>query len=148
MACTCGSSVVTLTSGVTKSGHRLVVAFALGVAALAVASAAGASVAPKLALTFAAFVVFEFCVGLYFPSVGSLKSELVPERVRATMYNIYRVPLNAIVVALLLTNLSFVKVFELCAVLQAVALVCLSSVMYMTKMASKGSLPGAEAKVA
>lgn len=28
---------------------------------------------------FLAFLVFEFCVGIYFPSVGSLKSELVPD---------------------------------------------------------------------
>lgn len=48
-------------------------------------------------MCFLCFLLFEFCVGIYFPSMGTLKSLLVPERIRATVYNIYRVPLNAIV---------------------------------------------------
>lgn len=67
-----------------------------------------------------AFLIFEFCVGVYFPSIGTVKSELVPERIRATMYNMCRVPLNAVVVGLLLTNLTVIQCFRLCAILLAI----------------------------
>merc|ERR1719378_1845683 len=69
-------------------------------------------------------MLFEFCVGLYFPSVGVLKSEVVPEHIRGTMYNIYRVPLNCVVVALLLSHVSMVRCFVLCASLLTIALFC------------------------
>lgn len=47
---------------------------------------------------FAAFLIFEFFVGVYFPSVGVLKSDIVPEEVRGLIYNLYRLPLNIIIV--------------------------------------------------
>mmetsp|Transcript_8647 Transcript_8647/g.19747 ORF Transcript_8647/g.19747 Transcript_8647/m.19747 type:complete len:482 (+) Transcript_8647:57-1502(+) len=143
MACTCGSSVATITSGWMKAGPRLMCTLLVGAAALAVAAFIGQSASPSLVATFSAFTVFEFCCGLYFPSIGVLKSEMVPERVRATMYNIYRVPLNAVVVALLLTDISYLRVFELCAVLQAVALVLVGGTMVMTRMGPKGILTDA-----
>ena len=34
---------------------------------------------------------------MYWPSIGTVKSQVVPEESRASIYNIYRVPLNAIV---------------------------------------------------
>lgn len=46
----------------------------------------------------AAFIVFEIAVGLYFPAMGTLKSKVVPEECRTTIYNIYRIPLNIVVV--------------------------------------------------
>merc|ERR1740130_1976945 len=79
---------------------------------------------------FAAFLLFEFSVGLYFPSVGVLKSDIVPENVRATMYNIYRIPLNAVVVGLLLSNISMIKCFTLCAALLTGALVAVVGIGY------------------
>lgn len=48
------------------------------------------------------FILFEICVGLYFPAAGTLKGRVVPESCRATLYNIFRVPLNVIVVLALL----------------------------------------------
>ena len=81
------------------------------------------AVSVRFEACFLSFLLFELCVGIYFPSVGTLKSELVEERMRATVpgasqphlafsegtgfrYNICRVPLNGVVVSLLLTNLS------------------------------------------
>merc|ERR1719401_2743987 len=116
MACMCGASASTLLSSAKPSG-RLLSAFALGVFAFGIASAVPDHTKTSLMVSFAAFLLFEFCVGLYFPSVGVLKSELVPEEVRGTMYNIYRVPLNAIVVALLLTNITMGLCSKLCALL-------------------------------
>lgn len=48
------------------------------------------------------FILFEICVGLYFPAAGTLKGRVVPETCRATLYNIFRVPLNVVVVLALL----------------------------------------------
>ena len=66
-----------------------------------------------------AFVVFEMCVGLYFPSIGALRGKYVPDSVRATIMNIFRIPLNVIVVAVLcqIDALGLRKTFHLAAAL-------------------------------
>lgn len=69
--------------------------------------------------TFAAFNIFEICCGCYFPTMGTLRSRVVPEASRATVMNVFRFPLNLIVVVALLKveSLSASVVFTLCAVL-------------------------------
>jgi len=52
-----------------------------------------------------AFTIFEMCVGLYFPVIGIIKSKVVPESCRSTLYNYFRIPLNVIVCGALLINL-------------------------------------------
>lgn len=47
---------------------------------------------------FLSFLLFELCVGMYFPMMGTLKGRVVPEESRSAIYNLYRVPLNGIVV--------------------------------------------------
>jgi len=44
------------------------------------------------------FCVFEVCCGIYYPSMASLKGKLIDDGVRASVYTILRVPLNAFVV--------------------------------------------------
>ncbi|KAJ3004209.1 Molybdate-anion transporter, partial [Thoreauomyces humboldtii] len=51
---------------------------------------------------FFSFNLFELCCGLYFPTLGTLRSKLVPEETRTTVMNVFRVPLNLIVVVALL----------------------------------------------
>ncbi|KAI6866567.1 major facilitator superfamily domain-containing protein [Hortaea werneckii] len=68
-----------------------------------VALAAIALVTPVLAKSsetgvFWAFALFEICVGMYFPAMSKLKSEVVEERVRGKVYGMMRVPLNLFVV--------------------------------------------------
>merc|ERR1719272_1760269 len=122
MACMCGASVATMMGNTIKPSMRLMVTFSIGIGSFAVmASVAGN--ANMLRTCFVAFLIFEFCCGLYFPSIGVLKSEVVPENVRTTMYNIYRIPLNAVVVVLLLSNISMIQCFIFCAVLLTAALV-------------------------
>ena len=65
-------------------------------------------------ISFLAMNVFEITVGLYFPSMGTQKSQIVPEAQRSAIYNIYRVPLNFIVLTSLLTNLSYRQSFFAC----------------------------------
>jgi len=62
-------------------------------------------------IRFVAFLVFEACVGLYFPMMGTLKGDIVPEDMRSTIYNIYRLPLNVIVLMPLLMNFSISTTF-------------------------------------
>lgn len=117
MACMCGASTSTLLNDKMPSIQRLQVVSALAVCAFALA---GLCAGKNTHVCFMAFLIFEFCVGVYFPSIGTVKSELVPERIRATMYNMCRVPLNAVVVGLLLTNLTVIQCFRLCAILLAI----------------------------
>jgi len=127
MACMCGASVATIIGDAAKPPMRLLVTFVIGVVAFGTAAAV-AGEGRHLMLTFACFMIFEVCCGVYFPTVGVLKSEIVPERVRGTMYNIYRVPLNAVVVCLLLTNLPMNKVFTFCALLIAIAAAAMGAI--------------------
>merc|ERR1719359_2828 len=60
-----------------------------------------------------AFVIFEMCVGIYFPAICTLKSEAVPESHRATVYNLFRAPMNLIVVTVLLVNPDLMPTFQL-----------------------------------
>lgn len=130
MACMCGASISTIVGNSIKPGIRLLSTFALAIFSFGVmASVAGSQT--LLRTCFMAFLTFEFCCGLYFPTIGVLKSDVVPESVRGTMYNIYRVPLNAVVVCLLLSSVSMIKCFALCAVLMTAALLSMASI-YLT----------------
>jgi len=122
MVCMCGASVSTLTAKTVQPTLRLLIV--LGVGACAMALIAAVCSRGMLRLCFAGFCVFELCVGVYFPSMGMLKSQLVPERVRGTMYNFFRIPLNIVVVGLLLTDLSIVHVFAASVVFLAAGLAC------------------------
>merc|ERR1712151_1021090 len=62
-------------------------------------------------IRFFAFLIFEACVGLYFPMIGTLKGNIVPEDMRSTIYNIYRFPLNIAVLLPLLLNFSITTTF-------------------------------------
>merc|ERR1712178_583194 len=62
-------------------------------------------------IRFLAFLVFEACVGLYFPMIGTLKGDIVPEDMRSTIYNIYRFPLNVAVLMPLMMNFDISTTF-------------------------------------
>ena len=76
-------------------------------------------------LAVGCFFIFEAAVGIYWPSIGIVKSLYVPEGVRATVYNIFRVPLNLIVVIVLasLGSLSDNSVLLVCGLLLTTAAV-------------------------
>ena len=52
-------------------------------------------------ITFCAFCLFEAGVGLYWPSVGYLKANIVEDSVRGRVYGLLRVPVNVLVVLVL-----------------------------------------------
>lgn len=63
------------------------------------------------------FLVFETTVGMFYPSYGVIKSEKIPEDIRSAVMNIFRIPLNAFVVILLLKikYLSSETIFQICS---------------------------------
>lgn len=54
-----------------------VAAIAMGVAALAGST--------NLAALIASFFAFEACVGMYFPSIGTLRSKIIPDSHRSVI---------------------------------------------------------------
>lgn len=70
------------------------------------------------------FMLFEGCVGLYFPSFSTLKGIYVPESSRSAIYNLYRLPLNAIVLVVLLSEIESNIAFLVCSIMLAAAFVC------------------------
>lgn len=68
-------------------------------------------------IVYTMFLVFEMTVGLFYPSYGVIKSEKIPEDIRSAVMSIFRIPLNAFVVLLLL-KIKFMPayvVFMICA---------------------------------
>jgi len=47
----------------------------------------------------ACFLTVETCVGLFLPAAGTLRSKYVPDALQGCILNIFRLPLNALVVA-------------------------------------------------
>lgn len=80
-----------------------------------------------LYLNLAAFLVFETSVGMYFPSVGTVKAEVVPDSHRATIYNIFRIPLNIVVVAALCFHFSILTSFAITTACLICGFLCMAS---------------------
>jgi ATP/ADP translocase len=52
--------------------------------------------------TLYSFLLYEVCVGMLYPTYSKIKSEYLPEKSRGTLMNIFKIPLNLIVIFLLL----------------------------------------------
>ena len=77
-------------------------------------------------VVYSMFLVFEATVGVFYPSYGVIKSEKIPEDIRSAVMNIFRIPLNAFVVLLLL-KIKFMSsqvVFMICTATHAIAFFC------------------------
>ena len=71
----------------------------MSAAALSTATYIGSS---SLVGLTAALFLFEACVGMYFPSIGSLRSKYLPDQHRSVIMNLFGIPLNLIVVSIVL----------------------------------------------
>lgn len=77
-------------------------------------------------IVYIMFLIFETSVGVFYPAYGVIKSEKVPEEIRSSVMNIFRIPLNAFVVLLLL-KIKFLSpkiVFGVCTVTHAISFAC------------------------
>ena len=101
VCCMAGSSIYSIVSDKVK-GEKL------GIAVFAVATVAMGMVVAfeDRTMKFIGMNIFEVTVGMYFPIMGTLKGAIVPESKRAGIYNLYRIPLNFIVLFSLLTDMS------------------------------------------
>jgi MFS family permease len=88
-------------------------------------------VSTNAAVLMGAFAVYEVCVGIFWPGMGTMRSKYVPEEGRATIMNLFRVPLNALVCLILVYQgdlpvsycFGFCAVFHgICTILQMVLL--------------------------
>lgn len=76
----------------------------LSVAAVAMTSATFAvSSSMSLPALVASFFAFEACVGMYFPSIGTLRSKYVPDSHRSVIMNLFGIPLNVLVVSVFMS---------------------------------------------
>jgi len=85
-------------------------------------------------VVYTMFLLFEMCVGMFYPSYGVIKSDKIPEDIRSAVMNIFRIPLNAFVVLLLLkiSKMSSMIVFSICALTHGLAL--LSYLFFYSKV--------------
>lgn len=74
----------------------LLASFAMGIPAVALSW----DQSPwQLNVVLMSFLTMEFCVGLFMPVAGTLRSKYVPDALQGAILNIFRLPLNAIVVS-------------------------------------------------
>jgi len=78
----------------------LFVAIFIATAAMTIPNVVGIAEG-NVKINFFALTLFEFSVGMYFPAMSLVKSQIVDEERRATLYNIFRMPMNCIVVLVL-----------------------------------------------
>ena len=115
----------------------------MGIFIFAVGSLAMAIVAMEINETtsFVGMNLFEITVGMYFPIMGTMKGGIVPEDKRAAIYNLYRIPLNFIVLFSLLTDLTPRFSFTLNAMMLGTATVLqiILSKRRLVEQSTKGS---------
>ena len=116
VCCMAGSSIFSIAMETMKPEQLAVGIF--GVASFAFGLVV---YAPSATTTFLAMNLFEMCVGMYFPSMGTMKGMIVPEDKRAAIYNLFRIPLNFIVLFSLLTDLTPKVSFILCGTMMVAA---------------------------
>jgi MFS transporter, MFS domain-containing protein family, molybdate-anion transporter len=90
-------------SGKVKIEHSAAAMMVAAAASMTVATKAASSATPSLGLLVASFFAFEATVGMYFPSIGTLRGKYIPDSHRSVIMNIFGLPLNVIVVGVFLS---------------------------------------------
>mmetsp|Transcript_27704 Transcript_27704/g.59173 ORF Transcript_27704/g.59173 Transcript_27704/m.59173 type:complete len:497 (+) Transcript_27704:210-1700(+) len=116
VCCMAGSSIFSIAMEKMKPEQLAVIVFGVASCAFLMVVFSGSATS-----TFLAMNLFEMCVGMYFPSMGTMKGMIVPEDKRAAIYNLFRIPLNFIVLFSLLTDLTPRVSFILCGMMMVVA---------------------------
>jgi len=72
-----------------------------------------------LTIRLLSFCIFEVCCGVFWPAHALMRARYIPAEVRSTLMNLFRVPLNAIVILVLfmIERLSDTTVFLVCVIL-------------------------------
>jgi MFS family permease len=92
--------------------------FSVGVYAVAAIAILTASLSADFFVQLGAFLVVECCVGIFFAAIGTMRSQIIPAHVQSTTMNLFRVPLNILVVIGTkmsdAENISTSTVFQVC----------------------------------
>lgn len=86
------------------------------------------------------FMVVEMCVGLFMPVAGTLRSKYVPDALQGGILNIFRLPLNAVVVA----GTHATDVLEPAVVFILVSGLFLAASVIQATMVSRAPVPSAK----
>ncbi|KXZ47291.1 hypothetical protein GPECTOR_36g18 [Gonium pectorale] len=95
--------------------------------------AGGLSLAGKLQLL--AFCGFEACIGIFWPSMMALRASYVPEELRSTIINIFRMPLN-LFVCIVLYNVSAIPLAAILAICVGMLLACMFCQAQLNRLTS------------
>ena len=87
-------------------------------------------------IQYGGMLLYEFCIGAYYPAMGTVKGTIVPEDQRAAIYNVFRLPLNFLVLVNLVWNLSYGASFLMNAVLLMVA--CVLQIRIVKRLGNGG----------
>lgn len=99
-----GSSIYQLSQYKKTEPHNmLLLAIVMGVISQCGCAVATSFTETNIPLAYISFLLLETAVGIYYPAIGFIKSELIPESHRANIMNWYRVPLNIITCIILLS---------------------------------------------
>jgi len=116
----------------------------VGVLALAAASFL-AMAYPHISGTGGAFSVqywgmlsYEFAIGAYYPAISVMKGIFIPEDQRATIYNVFRLPLNLLVLINLTSGISAQSSFLANAIILLVA--CILQMRLVGRAATKAAI--------
>jgi len=82
---------------------------------------------------YSAFLVFEFCVGIFWPAMCTMRGKYVPEETRSTVMNFFRIPLNLIVVTILLTDFTMRQMFIICSCFLCLSCCC-QQILYQASL--------------
>eukprot|EP00756_Hemistasia_phaeocysticola_P004350 Hpha_TRINITY_DN12766_c0_g1::TRINITY_DN12766_c0_g1_i1::g.114696::m.114696 len=126
MSCSVGASIFNILSARSQPESYMIYVFSIAAACMA-----GPVLTTDPFIIMCCFCGFEVCVGIFWPSIMKMRSKYLPEEGRATIMNIFRIPLNALV-CLVLANQGKLTVMQdfqicagahvLCAILQAILL--------------------------
>jgi len=102
--------------------------------------------AQSLGLLILSLFAFEFCVGMYFPSIGTLRSKYLPDSHRSVIMNLFGIPLNLIVVSVFLSieALGVQGAFQCGSISLAFATVCMSILTTYRKEDNANSSSGSQ----
>lgn len=123
----------------------------LGVSATSMAVAAACTAAESVSMTalLAAFFVYEACVGMYFPAIGTIRSKLIPDDKKSVILSLFGVPLNTLVVLIYLFTgklLGMTSSLGISAGALAVATGCMLKLRSIARREAGGGVaPGAAA---
>lgn len=100
-----------------------------------VGGASAVSQGNELWQLISAYFVFEACVGMYFPSIGTLRSKYLPDAYRSLIMTLFGVPLNIIVVTvfLLVHKLGDAGALAVAAVALGLATACMVGLFIIEK---------------